>query len=428
MDVVEYYNTKVFRNRLILTGQFESTLEVEVEVEEEIEAKIIEKGIEVTSLDRKGVGLSSLDSTLNEGTDNGSRNGDSDSDNDNDMCVKENMKRDSKSEISSTSTSTVIYSIYQASDVSPEQLKSLQRIHQEKILSASLLLKSYGMAKLTVSNYIPTKQNLENIFFSDTFSGIEPSVNGSLPLPLPISREIEELPKQEIFYFLENKDHNKSILEFDRYIANKDTSKDAEENIYRENLLSGDDKLDERVKQREGEGVVIDDIPLGVRLINSYRSANNDKIMRVPEKFKVISPITAWKTVPGLSPNGTIVGSPIMVVYLPKHSVSAVVIHQGSQAMYAVAYTSLIVGVTERNVVMSGVTILPPGYLWLCIAISCLGCDVDDILSYESQYCDVPLYDFSSCSVVKDYMSSLLVVTQDEYLINAVNYLFKSWI
>ena len=407
LDVLKFYNDKIFSQRLTLTGKFE-------ESDDKCMGDEIVKDFIVSKLN----GASS--ETI----------GDHVTNRDEDMDINDtnNDARDREGENIPT---TVNYFLYQANNITPVELKALEQIHQGTHLSASLHMRSYGMALLTVSNYRPTKQNLERVFFSNVNSenGFEENENSNLSLPF--SQEIEELPKKELFFFLEDDNEEKNILcgmtEDLSGVDDCQMRKYFDSNHQKFTRDSCDSQALE-VQRREGEGTMIYDIPLGIRLMNSYRQGHNDRVMRIPEKLKITSPMSSWESIPALSPNGEEGRSPVMEVYLPKHSVSAVVIHRGTETLYGVAYTSLIVGVKERNVVMSGVTILPPGFLWISLALSCLGCNVDDILSHEKDNADITECDITNCLIVKEYIYTLRVIAPDEYLINAVNYLFKSWI
>ena len=407
LDVLKFYNDKIFSQRLTLTGKFE-------ESDDKCMGDEIVKDFIVSKLN----GASS--ETI----------GDHVTNRDEDMDINDtnNDARDREGENIPT---TVNYFLYQANNITPVELKALEQIHQGTHLSASLHMRSYGMALLTVSNYRPTKQNLERVFFSNVNSenGFEENENSNLSLPF--SQEIEELPKKELFFFLEDDNEEKNILcgmtEDLSGVDDCQMRKYFDSNHQKFTRDSCDSQALE-VQRREGEGTMIYDIPLGIRLMNSYRQGHNDRVMRIPEKLKITSPMSSWTSIPALSPNGEEGRSPVMEVYLPKHSVSAVVIHRGTETLYGVAYTSLIVGVKERNVVMSGVTILPPGFLWISLALSCLGCNVDDILSHEKDNADITECDITNCLIVKEYIYTLRVIAPDEYLINAVNYLFKSWI
>ena len=395
LDVLKFYNDKVFFQRLTLTGKFEET------VEKNMGAEITDHSM-VPALDCSVVNGSSSETTGDHAT------------NVNEIMMIDGTEDDRRDREATNALSTVSYYMYQANNISSVEMKALQQIHQETHLSASLHIRSYGSALLTVSNYRPTKQNLERVFFSNIESETGFTANENLHLSPPFSREIEELPKKELFFFLEDDDAEKNILG-----VMTDDSSGSDDG-------SGDEVL--KAQRKDGVGIMIHDIPLGIRLMNSYRLGHNDRVMRIPEKLKITSPMSSWKSIPSFSPNGEEGRSPVMEVYLPKHSVSAVAIHRGTETLYGVAYTSLIVGVKERNVVMSGVTILPPGFLWLSLALSCVGCNVNEILSHEKDYADISECDITNCLIIKDYISNIRVIAPDEYLINAVNYLFRSWI
>ena len=407
LDVLKFYNEKIFSQRLTLIGKFE-----------ESEDKCMGFEIVDHSIVPRLKGASS--ETI----------GDHVTNRDEDMDISD-TNNDARDQEEANISNTVNYYLYQANNITPLELKALEQIHQETHLSASLHMRSYGMALLTVSNYRPTKQDLERVFFSNVNSENGFEENENLNLSPPFSQEIEELPKKELFFFLEDDHEEKNILcgitEDLSGVDDCQMRKNFDGNRQKFTTDGSDDKALE-VQCREGKGTMIHDIPLGIRLVNSYRQGHNDRVMRIPEKLKITSPMSAWKSIPALSLNGEESRSPVMEVYLPKHSVSAVVIHRGTETLYGVAYTSLIVGVKERNVVMSGVTILPPGFLWISLALSLLGCNVDDILSHEKDTAHITECDITNCLIVKEYIYTLCVIAPDEYLINAVNYLFKSWI
>jgi hypothetical protein len=132
-----------------------------------------------------------------------------------------------------------------------------------------------------------------------------------------------------------------------------------------------------------------------------------------------------------------------MKAVLPSHSVPAVVVHMGNETLYGVAYTSMIVGKQSEMVVAGGITLLPPGWHWIVLALSCIGVNTSVILETErakermersnsstESNCVFSEDDISSCRIVSDYLMELpnRRIGPDEFLIKAINYLFTDWI
>ena len=172
----------------------------------------------------------------------------------------------------------------------------------------------------------------------------------------------------------------------------------------------------------------IEDVSLGLRLMNSYRLAYQKGTIRVPKvprhspsyneddeddddehsgdkkdagdgddknnnkkdgknnrelvrehahEVRVSGSIWAWHDITSYS---------YIQAILPLHSVSAVAVHQGEESLYGVAFTSLhTLGNTNRMVSMvDGVTLLPPGGLWISLALSCIGYDPQSVIEFET--------------------------------------------
>ena len=201
----------------------------------------------------------------------------------------------------------------------------------------------------------------------------------------------------------------------------------------------------------------IEDAPLGIRLINSYKLARSDRTLRIPIRPRkgdssaiskgegkkkssysvpIDGPIRQWQKISRLG----------VQAVLPLHSVSAVAEHQGTETLYGVAFTSMNSKSDKDKMtsLVSGVTLLPPGGLWLSLALSCIDHSPEAIISFEtnkfnkekqSEECatedvkNISNYDFSSCYAVQKCLreSSTQTIERNDILTGLVDKIFKTW-
>ena len=235
----------------------------------------------------------------------------------------------------------------------------------------------------------------------------------------------------------------------------------------------------------------INDVPLGLRLMNSYRiphanamvqisgsevdqiNINGDSYMKNGERNGESSTSYSIKriAVGGSIPGWQMVGMSTPT-YLPRHSLGAVAVHRGDESLYGVAFRTFLVEIPlnhKKVCLTEGVILLPPGGLWVSLALACVGRNPQAIVRHESikysleqrenavpdlnedhqvkkqkkkkgnkkgkmedkvqSVAGITKFDFSSCSAIEEYLKALttLPLHRDDFLIAAVDYLFAQW-
>lgn len=278
--------------------------------------------------------------------------------------------------------------MFQVLHASKRELLYLNKMHEALPISVSMLVPTLGTAKVTATNCLPTLSQLQRIFFGDRQDENAHSDLESELIALDESKGLRKISEQII--------GSQQTIDF----------------------TEGDNG--DNGGSRRG---LLDDLPLGMRLIDSYRLAYSDSHLRmwrdeeqvtpavsspIPSRaggkpgpapnndvvvVSVKSAMSAWQTLPGVSmhppaetENGPNRSSELSKqAILPKHSVPAVALHRGRESMYAVSFGSLVIGSGKKMVVCNGVTLCPPGWQWLFLALSCLGCDASCILMSEKR-------------------------------------------
>ena len=338
------------------------------------------------------------------------------------------------------------YVAFQASNVSQMELDALAMVHLLKTPVVSVVTPLKGKAKLRATNHRPTQESLRRIFFHGEEAGDKRTISG------------ESNVKQVIRFNQTN-------------MSNSDTWKNAD-------MVSSDEVKDPSLKVVKK----IEDCDIGLQLMNSYLTMDTKSRQLVLRIAKAPQSNTAYNAydefvenadkitvLRGSLTNWTNIGQVInhavggVKAVMPRHSVSATTMHQGVETLYGVAFTSLITRSHKLYSIVDGVTLLPPGGLWISLALSCVGVDPHCITSFEkSKFTEldklarlekemtkekekdnkkdkngkVPVvnfnidkYDFTSCKTIQKYLGALGVesLKRDDNLIRAVDYVFAAW-
>jgi hypothetical protein len=268
--------------------------------------------------------------------------------------------------------------MFQLSNISKQDSIILRRYFLENLFS-SISLPLSDNATFRVSNFRPTKEGLSDIFFTAVGESYE------------LCRHITESMGVETIHF-------PSIYAGNAVDANDDS------NCVDTSLVDPLDDIDPHSDHHSDHHsdrhshpypMTLSDIPLGMRLINSYRNAEKDSIINVKEgTIKVEGPNSnVWRTVDLHEYDSSLSSLASMPAHLPSHSVVDVAQHIGRDELYAVAHYCLLVERPPRAEeiepvlisMMSGVTILPPGGLWLSLALACAGIENHSIMTYKEK-------------------------------------------
>lgn len=134
-----------------------------------------------------------------------------------------------------------------------------------------------------------------------------------------------------------------------------------------------------------GPGVMINDRPLAVRLLATHQNLcrNKDipifgkqigKDRRTADSTLVLKNMrTSWiRVIDSIADRCD--SDRQLMVYLPRQSVVGATAHTGPELSYGVYYYA-----SANKFAVDGVTLLPPGSLWICLALACMGLDISKI-------------------------------------------------
>ena len=402
-----------------------------------------------------------------------------------------------------------LHTVLEVTNVSLPELEILTIFQAQRTPTAFLSISSFGQADAIITNYRVSKSSLRSIFFNQ----LGPSNCSSDAKVDDRSTEITGLTTMsQIISFPDVDIIDGDVNEEEEEFEGEEEEEVEEEETEDGNSFDEDDDESSGVLEYEGkedEGVPaaatvtqslskpaltypsvkvvhkIEDVSLGLRLMNSYRLAYQKGMIRVPkvhryspsydeddeDEVRVSGPIWAWHNI--TSGSGERSSSYVQAI-LPLHSVSAVAVHQGEESLYGVAFTSLhTLGNTNRMVSMvDGVTLLPPGGLWISLALSCIGYDPQSVIEFETtrfkelrmerqkQKLEVKAvrkveklkknakksrklleemmalqigpnignYDFTPCHTVRRYIvQGADCIKRDDNLINLIDGIFKDW-
>jgi hypothetical protein len=333
------------------------------------------------------------------------------------------------------------YVSFQASNVSQIELDALAKLHLLKTPVVSVVTPLEGRAKVRATNYRPTQESLRKIFFRGEESVDKRTISG------------ESKVKQVIRFNQTNMSNNDTW-------KNTDTASDPSVKVVKK----------------------IKDCDIGLQLMNSYLTMDTrtrelvlriakasqsntaynayDEFVENADKITVSKgSITNWTNI-GQITRQAVEG---VKAVMPRHSVSATTMHQGVETLYGVAFTSLITRSHKLYSIVDGVTLLPPGGLWISLALSCVGVDPHCITSFENEKFvrldslakqerekakekekdnkkekngkvapanfNINKYDFTSCKTIQKYLGALGAesLKRDDNLIRAVDYVFEAW-
>ena len=375
-------------------------------------------------------------------------------------------------------------------------------------------------ANLTLTNFVPDRVELFQIFFEKEKFG-EILVKKIVENVLFYDIENEEKHEQEIK--IENNYHSNNKIENDthsndnyndtanddRYdfiietnngtdnnIKNYNNDNNNSNNINDNNNNSNSNNTNNGFSELLGFGIKIKDSPLGLRLINSYRYSDKKQILKIKKDFEFTLDKYGKRVYEGMEVNVSTAMSGwtnvITGTYgetykysLPKGSVQAVAVHTGEESLYGVNHFVLLLNENKGykkklRGMASGTTLLPPGGLWICLALSCINIDITNIKKYENdkikikncenseisksddlktklqeeinkkraEKCtgknnkkssldknvkkmkDLSDFDFSDCEDIHNYLKYLCTVPlmKDDFLIESVNFIFEKWI
>lgn len=409
-----------------------------------------------------------------------------------------NAKKKKKGKKTSEKKHEKTHVVYISNSISDSQMAAIQRLHSEIFYTAALLIPPEGNALLTTSNFAPSRISLNNVFFADHIS-------------------TKSLLNQKS-YRVSHRNNNmlgpvESVFFHDEHPRSKEVR-----------AVQGDEDEEVTSDSFSRCGTVgptsscrgIRDLPLGVRLVNSYRQAHKGdsiQIYRAPLKIidrsdislsgefdegaknkdgssvteqsknksgntdgsndgvkgdgigskNALPPGVIKVSVKSVMPTWVSVPTSIRCI-LPRQSVPAVAVHRGKETLYGVAHSSLLVlGYKNSTINAGGVTLLPPGGLWISLALACVGGDTSEIhlnkIELKKKEKSVVIVkkeeklknqinslqghegnnnfisdevkpDFAQCVIVKEYMTDMLTrdLKPDKDLIAALNHIFESWV
>ena len=360
---------------------------------------------------------------------------------------------DGLTEPSKPSPPNATYNVLEVEGVTDEALARLRELHSGDEPVASLTIPLLGESVLSVGGCRPLSSNLEDIFFAgreDAQTEGVRTIEGDLHLSQAITFLDEPFPFEP-----------KTCQIAQQHLKNT-TSVSSTQEVVAANSKNSDPLIRE-----------INDVPLGLRLMNSYRIAGKGHLLLLTSEAEGTSLCDSDKNddvlrvpVRGSLPKWTMVGSRLHV-QTPRHSLVAVAVHRGEESLYGVAFHSLSIHATtnSRHCQVEGVTVLPPGGLWVCLALACVGSSTQAIMRCEEEKIKMDLeagieskvgeddhwnrrrkgtgkdkskgeavigiynYDSYACKCIAEHLSELttLPLFKDDILIAAIDDIFAQW-
>jgi hypothetical protein len=154
--------------------------------------------------------------------------------------------------------------IYIVSDPSSRQLRSLKKLHDDLPCCLSMLVPSLGNAKVTASNCVPSRESLRKIFFKDEADeeGAVDDYNAAYGGAGDISTNGSK--KKSEFYIAEQIISSRQQFVFPDPF-HPDDLKDTKDTT----------------KEMSSSSSLVLDVPVGMRLLNSYRFGYKDKYVSI---------------------------------------------------------------------------------------------------------------------------------------------------
>lgn len=104
---------------------------------------------------------------------------------------------------------------------------------------------------------------------------------------------------------------------------------------------------------------------------------------------------------------------------LPRYSVPGCAVHCGTAPLFGVSYSCMeIRGMNKRKMICNGVTLFPPGCVWITLALLCLGSDPYSVLP-GSKFPDNESLDIQKLDLV-DEVYQLMSDHRDELTYNPI--------
>lgn len=360
---------------------------------------------------------------------------------------------------SKPSPPNVTYNVLEVEGVTDKALARLRELYSGDEPVASLTIPLLGESVLLVVGYRPQSSSLENIFFA----GLEDMVFACREdTQAEGVRTIEGGLSQAITFLDEPFPFGPKTCQIAQQHLKNMISVSSTQEVVAANSKNSDPLIRE-----------INDVPLGLRLMNSYRIAGKGHLLVLTSEAEGTSLYDGDKEddvlrvpVKGSLPKWTMVGTSSHV-QTPRHSLVAVAVHRGEESLYGVAFHSLSIHATtnSRHCQVEGVTVLPPGGLWVCLALACVGSSTQAIMRCEEKKIKMDLeagieskvgeddhwnrrrkgtgkdkskgeavigiynYDSYACKCIAEHLSELttLPLFKDDILIAAIDDIFAQW-
>eukprot|EP01041_Mallomonas_annulata_P007018 gene7018-14283_t len=348
---------------------------------------------------------------------------------------------------------------------SKNEIKLLNAIHTDLPLCLRMgVFGSDSPAVLMAYNCVPASGKLEKLFYG---CNIDTCVDNSHDHATHrISEQIHSSLQKISFPTVDTNDLQFHDSRRESMNSSKDRKLDKSFQLTEENYI-------------EEVSPLVEDIQLGMRLLNAYQQGYYDRHIRlwkVPatdeERKKVIHQKKAVKrpiqpiNIPGiisagrqemnvsveeavdpkdgnkilltlrvLTPNWEYLRginddtmSKSLQTFMPLQSVISTAVPAGTQSMYAVAQSLLLVeGEQSVSARCQWVSLLPPGSLWLTLAMRCLDMDTSDLTTGEVKKDQIPSEQQVTLSIRIAIMLKDCHITPNPVLRDMVVKLFSSW-
>ena len=299
-------------------------------------------------------------------------------------------------------------------DVSKSELKKLNDFRDLIDVSLSVLIPVIGNAKVTAVNCVPSEPTLQQLFFGD--EGTEPAAatatssstantnsekDRKIAVQITHSRSVLTFPEDHTASDDEDSLSAVPLIE-DLPLGHRLISCCQQQVGKSRNkvlMLNAHDSTDTIACGGHGKGVAVPGSieyahqqlqRLSKQTTNNDTSENNvpdqaqsNAARKIEVKLGVIGAtwvnIRALKTTPSANNQEDQHTLKSVNAILPRQSMLSVSYHRGTETLFAVTHSTLVLGVSGDLVACEGVSFLPPGPSWLYLALLCAGADASQV-------------------------------------------------
>lgn len=279
--------------------------------------------------------------------------------------------------------------VYVVPDASKSELKRLTDFRDLLDVTLSILIPVLGNAKLTASNCCPGDEYLQELFFGDAeLSGAEKKI----ACQVTNSRSVLTFPEDEYDPEYENKPLIDDLPLGHRMISCCQQQVGKTRNKHLVLLASEGSSVKQGIavavpgsiqyaKQQLKKSAEEVKSPEGAAVLERV-DINKKLEVKIGASAATWINIRALKTTPSALNQEDQHTLRSIHAILPRQSMLSCSLHRGTETLFAVTHSTLVLGAGGDLVACEGVSFLPPGPNWLYLALLCAGADGDQLADF----------------------------------------------